>query len=466
MAIVAQRLQVPLEFRLGLRQFEGRQHPAEVGAVAAIVEQRNVPVRAQRLQEFQQRARRLRKLKAVQPFAQRLRRTPTHHVPHVKFGHLVVRQIHHLITVGIELVDDFPPFGVATRQTHADENAGVVGIGVAVVEFGHRAAAQQLAELEEAALLFRNGHRQQRFALFAQFAAFGNVAQPMEVEVGARQHVRQTLALNVVLLNVLFQPRQRQRAGRFGNGTHVLEQIFDRCANGVAVHSDYVVQIFTAQAEGFVADTLHRHAFGEQPDARQIHRLAGIQRRAQAGGVFRFDADHFDLRHQLLDQHRHPGGQAAAADRHEDPIQMRVLLQQLHRQRALPGNHRRMIERRHEGHALLLGKLDRLRFGLVEIGAVQQHFAAETAHRIHFDVRGGHRHHDQRFNAQPFTGEGYALRVVAGRSRYDAARLLLLVQPGDHRIGPAQLEAVHRLAIFALHQNGVAEARRNFAHGL
>ena len=145
---------------------------------------------------------------------------------------------------------------------------------------------------------------------------------------------------------------------------------------------------------------------------------------------------------------------------------MRVLLQQLHRQRALPGNHRRMIERRHEGHALLLGKLDRLRFGLVEIGAVQQHFAAETAHRIHFDVRGGHRHHDQRFNAQPFTGEGYALRVVAGRSRYDAARLLLLVQPGDHRIGPAQLEAVHRLAIFALHQNGVAEARRNFAHGL
>ena len=56
MAIVAQRLQVPLEFRLGLRQFEGRQHPAEVGAVAAIVEQRNVPVRAQRLQEFQQRA--------------------------------------------------------------------------------------------------------------------------------------------------------------------------------------------------------------------------------------------------------------------------------------------------------------------------------------------------------------------------------------------------------------------------
>ncbi len=173
-----------------------------------------------------------------------------------------------------------------------------------------------------------------------------------------------------------------------------------------------------------------------------------------------------DLRHQLFDQHCHPGGQAAAADRHEDPIQMRVLLQQLHRQRALPGDHRRVIERRHEGHALLMGQLDCLRFGLVEIGAVQQHFAAEAAHRIHLDVRGGHRHHDQRFDPQPFTGEGDALRVVAGRSRHDAARLLLFVQPGDHRIGPAQLEAVHRLAIFALHQNGVAETRRDFAHGL
>lgn len=75
-AVVAQRLQVLFELGLGLRQLESRQHPAEVGAVAAVVKQRNVPVGAQRLQEFQQRARRLRELEAVQPLAQRLRRRP------------------------------------------------------------------------------------------------------------------------------------------------------------------------------------------------------------------------------------------------------------------------------------------------------------------------------------------------------------------------------------------------------
>jgi hypothetical protein len=39
-------------------------------------------------------------------------------------------------------------------------------------------------------------------------------------------------------------------------------------------------------------------------------------------------------------------------------------------------------------------------FGFIKVGAVQQYFAAETAHRIHFDVCGGHRHDDQRFDPQ------------------------------------------------------------------
>ncbi|MND72137.1 hypothetical protein D3C80_636810 [compost metagenome] len=145
---------------------------------------------------------------------------------------------------------------------------------------------------------------------------------------------------------------------------------------------------------------------------------------------------------------------------------MRVLLQKLHRQRALPGDHRWVIERGNEGHALLVRKLNCPGLGFIKVGAVQQYFAAETAYRIHFDVCGGHRHDDQRFDPQAFSGVGHALRMVAGRSRYHAARFLLFVQAGDHGIGPAQLEAVHRLTIFALHQNGVAEARRNFAHGL
>ncbi|MNN98340.1 hypothetical protein D3C81_2177150 [compost metagenome] len=56
-----------------------------------------------------------------------------------------------------------------------------------------------------------------------------------------------------------------------------------------------------------------------------------------------------------------------------------------------------MIERWHPGKALLLRQFDGARLRFVKIGTVQEHFATETANRVHFDIRRGHRHHDQRF---------------------------------------------------------------------
>ncbi len=158
-----------------------------------------------------------------------------------------------------------------------------MGIGKAVVELGHRAAAQQLAELQEAALLFRNGDRQQRFTLFAQLAAFGNVAQAVEVNVRAGEHVRQPLAANVVLGDVLLHARQGQRAGGFRHRPHIFEQILHGGADRVAVDGNDIVEILPADAEGFVADAFNRHPFGKEPNPGQIHRLSGIQRRFQAG---------------------------------------------------------------------------------------------------------------------------------------------------------------------------------------
>ena len=56
MAIVAQLMQAGFEVRLVIAQFECRQHAAVIGTVTAIVEQRDVPVGAQRMQELQQRS--------------------------------------------------------------------------------------------------------------------------------------------------------------------------------------------------------------------------------------------------------------------------------------------------------------------------------------------------------------------------------------------------------------------------
>ena len=291
-----------------LAQFERRQHAAVVGTVAAVVEQGDVPVRAQRVQELEQRARRFRELKAEQAFPERLGRTATDHVTHVQLRHLVVGEIDHAIAALMHQVEDLFALLHAAAQTYADKNAGVFGIGKAVVKLRHRTSTQQLTELQEAALLFRNGHRQQRFTLFAELATLGHVAQAVEVHVGTGKHVRQTLAADVVLRDVFFHARQRQRAGGFRHRTHVFEQILHRRADSVAIHRDDIVEIFPAQAEGFVANALHRHALGKQPDARQVDRMPGIQRRFQAGGVFRFHGNDFDLRHQLFDQHRHACG--------------------------------------------------------------------------------------------------------------------------------------------------------------
>ena len=57
MAIVAQFIQPGFKIRFMIAKLERRQYAPVVGTVAAIMEQRDVPVRTQRVEEAQQRAR-------------------------------------------------------------------------------------------------------------------------------------------------------------------------------------------------------------------------------------------------------------------------------------------------------------------------------------------------------------------------------------------------------------------------
>ena len=194
--------------------------------------------------------------------------------------------------------------------------------------------------------------------------------------------------------------------------------------------------------------------------------MTGIQRRFQAGRIFRFNGDHFDLRHQLFDEHRHACRQSTAANRHEYAVEMRILLEQFQRQRALPGNHHRMIERRNPGKALLLRQLDSFCFRFIKVRAVQQHFPAKPTHRVHFDIGGRQRHHNQCFHTQTRGGERHTLSMVTRRCGDNAVGFLFFGKPRHHRVGSAQLEAVYRLPVFTLHENNVVEARRKFFHFL
>ncbi len=185
--------------------------------------------------------------------------------------------------------------------------------------------------------------------------------------------------------------------------------------------------------------------------------MTGFQRRFQAGGILRFDGNHFDLRHQLFDQYRYARRQAAAANRHKDTIEMRILLKQLQRQRALPGDHHWVIKRRHPGKTLLLRQFNSFRFRFIKISAVQQHFAAKTAYRIDFNIRRCFWHDDQRLHAKPRGGERHALRMVPRRRSNHAVGFLFFGQSGHHRVSAAQLKAMYRLPVFAFDENNVIQ---------
>lgn len=106
-------------------KFERRQYAPVVGAMAAIVEQ-NVPVRTQRVEEAQQRARRFREFEAVEAFLQRMRRTPADHIAHMQLRHFVVGEIHYAVAAIVEHLQNFFALFEATAQAHTDKDAGVL----------------------------------------------------------------------------------------------------------------------------------------------------------------------------------------------------------------------------------------------------------------------------------------------------------------------------------------------------
>ena len=205
-----------------------------------------------------------------------------------------------------------------------------------------------------AARFLGDGHRQQRLALLADLGPLGDMAQPVEVQVGAAVDRDEAAVLELAPLGILLQAGEADGAGRLGDGAGVVEDVLDRGADLVGIDGDDLVEQLAAQAEGLRAGLAHGHAVGEQADLIEHHALAGGDRRLHAGGVVRLDADHLHLGPQELDVGGDAGGEPAAADRHEDRLdRVRVLAQDLHADRALAGDHVGVVVRVDEGQALL-----------------------------------------------------------------------------------------------------------------
>ena len=112
------------------------------------------------------------------------------------------------------------PVLAAIVQFNADENVCIAVVGVAVVKFGYGAVTDNVAKLAQAARTFWNGHCQQGFALFSDFGPFGNMAQPIEIDVRTSINRNQRLIATTLPADIGFESGNSQCAGRLRYREH------------------------------------------------------------------------------------------------------------------------------------------------------------------------------------------------------------------------------------------------------
>ena len=449
-------------------RLESRQDAPVVGAIGAVVEQRDIPAGAEHLQEAHERTGGLGERNAEEPFGQPLGGASADHGAHMDLGELVVGQVDDAVAHGLQVAHDLSALLAPTGEPHTHEDArrrpGRGRGGDPVVELGDGPPAQHRGEAEELPLDLGNGHAEDRLALLADLAALGDVAQLVEVEVRPREHAGQSLPLQAVGGDVLLQTRQGDGAAGLGHGAQILEEVAHGGGGLVGGDGDDVVEEGRAQAEGLIADPAHGDALGEQADALESDRPGGVESCRQAGGLLVLDADDGDIGHELLDQDGDPRSQTAAAHGHEDAVELGVLLNHLQPDGALTGDHPRVVERGDEGQPLGGGQALGLGLGGVEVLSDQADLSPQRAHGVDLDARGDGGHDDSGPDTQDRGAARDSLGVVARRGGHHAAGALGFGQGAHGVVGAADLEGVDCLEVLALDLHGAAEARGQGGH--
>ena len=212
----------------------------------------------------------------------------------------------------------------------------------------------------------------------------------------------------------------------------------------------------------------------ERPRRRRLQRIAdrarlrrvpeerpGRERAARVVEGFRLDAVDGGGRRERVDRDGGPAGEAAAAGRNQHLVRRHPelfrLLHQLEADRALAGDHVRVVVGRHERRAAL--RDDPARDGLAVFGkAVVEHDLGAERARV-LELHGGRvrRHHDGRRDAEHPGRRGDALGVVAGREGDDAGAALRCVELHEAVVGSAELEGAGALQRLHLEQDPAAQ---------
>lgn len=182
--------------------------------------------------------------------------------------------------------------------------------------------------------------------------------------------------------------------------------------------------------------------------------LAGGDRRRVGRSVLSLHADDPDLPSEPLGHALHgecdAGDDAAATDRHHDGVDVRHLVDDLEAERALPGDHCRVVERRDEHGAGVGGEVLRGAQRFFHGVAAQHDVGSVVAGGLQLGQSDPDRREDRRGDAELAGGEGNTLRVVAGARGDDALGTLLGGQGREAVVGAAHLVGTRALQVLAL----------------
>ena len=113
-----------------------------------------------------------------------LRGVTADHVTYMQLGGLVVGEIDHLIQMLAQFCQQLFTPVIVRPYLNTGKDDRLIIIAVAVVEFSDVTLAQYGAELLEAAGAFRDFGGDDHLTLFAQLRAFGDMPQPVKVNIG------------------------------------------------------------------------------------------------------------------------------------------------------------------------------------------------------------------------------------------------------------------------------------------
>ena len=144
------------------------------------------------------------------------------------------------------------------------------------------------------------------------------------------------------------------------------------------------------------------------------------------------------------------GQQAAAADRHHEHVEIRKILQQFQRQRALAGDDAGIVIGVDENQPLRRGQMMGMRRGLGQHLPMQHHAGAPGRGARHLRRGGEFRHDDGRRHPEQMGVPRHRLGMIAGRHGDDPARRLIGRQQSQTVGRATLLEGARRLQIVEL----------------